>query len=86
MLVLQKVLYKCKSVDEAVSIIKTLPNTNVGAVYYIGDAKKLVRFEFSNKHREYDNIVNDVRGNTNIPTAHPIKQLISLRTMKIIEI
>jgi len=81
-LVLQKVLFKCDTALEAAEMIDGLPNTNTGIVVYLGDSKKLIRYECSNITREKEWIIDNMKGNTNIPEAQSIRKQDLFETYK----
>ncbi|WP_430885934.1 C45 family autoproteolytic acyltransferase/hydolase [Fusibacter sp. JL216-2] len=74
LVVLQRPLYECASVDEAMRLIDKLPNTNLGAVVYLGDSEQLVRYECSDDIRIKTIVENSVLGTTNLPEAEALRK------------
>jgi len=80
--IMTKALYACKSIEEAVKLYEGLPNIDIGAVFYIGDANQLLKIECSSEERIYDYVKDGVRGTTNLPAAPSIEELDIFRAYK----
>lgn len=71
--IMYKALYQCCSVDETITFFNTLPNIDIGAVFYVADGKTFLKAECSSTDRVYDLVTDGVRGTTNIPDVACIK-------------
>lgn len=75
MMVLMKVLNTCANVEEAKAYIDSIPEVELGCVYYIADAQKILHIEFTYEGRVSKIIENGTQGNTNLVTSHELKHL-----------
>ncbi len=66
MLVLMKALNTCSSGDEVKRLFESIPNHELGTVFYVADSKNLMRIECAPEKRNYELITNGSFGNTNI--------------------
>jgi predicted choloylglycine hydrolase len=75
MMVLMKVLNTCSTVEEVKTYFESVPNHELGSVYYIADTKKIMHVECSCEKRVYTIIENGSRGNTNLVTSPELQHL-----------
>lgn len=71
--VMYKALFHCRSVAEVSALYDTLPNIDIGAVFYIADSERFLKIECSSTDRISETIKDGVRGTTNIPEEECIK-------------
>jgi len=82
MMVLMKTLNTCASVDEAKTYFESIPNIELGCVYYIADAEKILHVELTYEGKVFTIIENGARGNTNLVTAPELTHLDISKSMK----
>ncbi len=75
MMVLMKVLNTCSTVEEVKAWFESVPNHELGSVYYIADTEKIMHVECTYKKRVYRIIENGSQGNTNIVTSPELQHL-----------
>jgi hypothetical protein len=75
MMVLMKALNTCSTVDEAKAYFESVPNHELGSVYYIADSEKIMHVECSYEKKVYRIIENGSQGNTNFATADELQHL-----------
>lgn len=71
--VMYKALYQCSTLEEAINFFNTLPNIDIGAVFYVAEENSFLKVECSSSDRVYDLVMDGVRGTTNIPSVDCIK-------------
>lgn len=69
MLLYFSILNRCATVDEARDLLESLPPSDVGTVFYVGDGEKFLRVEQCAMGREIEIIENGLRWNANFPTT-----------------
>ena len=75
MMVLMKVLNTCSTVEEVKAYFETVPNHELGSVFYIADTEKIMHVECTYDKRIYHIIENGSQGNTNLLTAPELQYL-----------
>jgi predicted choloylglycine hydrolase len=75
MLVLMKVLNTCSTVEEARAHFESVPEIELGNVFYIADSEKIMHVECSYEKKVYKIIENGSQGNTNIVTSRELQYL-----------
>ena len=75
MMVLMKVLNTCSTVEEVRTYFETVPNIELGNVFYIADTEKIMHVECTYDKRVYKIIENSSQGNTNLVTSHELQHL-----------
>ena len=92
MLVLMKVLNTCSTVEEVKAYFESVPNHELGTVFYIADNEKIMHVECTHDKREYKIIHNGSHGNTNLLTepkllyldaSHLLKKTLNAKTRTI---
>jgi|GEM_PF-2764904 len=66
MMVLMKALNICSTVEEVKELFESVPNHELGTVFYIADSKKFMRVECTYKEKVYEIVENGSLGNTNM--------------------
>ncbi len=69
MLLYFSVLNRCATVDEARTLLESLPPNDVGTVVYVGDGEKFLRMEQSAMGREIEVVETGLRWSANFPTT-----------------
>lgn len=75
MMVLMKVLNTCSKVEEAKAYFESVPNVELGNVFYIADAEKIMHVECTYEEKVYKIIENGSQGNTNLVTSPELQHL-----------
>jgi len=75
MMVLMKVLNTCSTVEEVKAYFETVPNIELGNVFYIADAEKIMHVECTYEKKVYKIIENGSQGNTNLVTSPELQHL-----------
>ena len=75
MMVLMKVLNTCSTVDEVREYFDSVPNIELGNVFYIADPEKIMHVECTYEKRVYRIIENGSQGNTNLVTSPELQHL-----------
>ena len=75
MMVLMKVLNTCSKVEEAKAYFESVPNVELGNVFYIADAEKIMHVERTYEKKVYKIIENGSQGNTNLVTSPELQHL-----------
>jgi isopenicillin-N N-acyltransferase-like protein len=82
MLVLMKVLNTCSSVEEVKAYFESVPNHELGTVFYVADRQKLMRVECTYAKKVFEVLNNGSLGNTNLPTSPELQHLNGSPEMK----
>jgi isopenicillin-N N-acyltransferase like protein len=75
MMVLMKVLNTCSTVDEVRAYFESVPEIELGNVFYIADSEKVMQVESTYEKRVYRIIENGSQGNTNLVTSPELQHL-----------
>lgn len=75
MMVLMKVLNTCSTVEEARAYFESVPEIELGNVFYIADSEKIMHVECTYEKKVYKIIENGSQGNTNIVTSTELQHL-----------
>lgn len=75
MMVLMKVLNTCSTVDEVKAYFESVPNHELGSVFYIADTEKIMHVECTHDKKVYRMIENGSQGNTNLVTSPELRHL-----------
>ncbi len=75
MMVLMKVLNTCSTVEEVKAYFESVPNIELGNVFYIADSEKIMHVESTHDKRVYRIIENGSQGNTNFVTSPELQYL-----------
>jgi predicted choloylglycine hydrolase len=75
MLVLMSVLNTCSTVEEAKLFFESVPNHELGTVFYIADTKKFMRVECTYEKKVFEIIENGSLGNTNLLETYELIHL-----------
>lgn len=75
MMVLMKVLNTCSCVEEVKAYFESVPDIELGNVFYIADSEKIMHVESTYEKRVYKIIENGSQGNTNLVTSPELRHL-----------
>ena len=75
MMVLMKVLNTCSTVEEVKAYFESVPNHELGSVFYIADTEKIMHVECTYEKKVYRIIENGTQGNTNLATYPELQYL-----------
>ena len=82
MMVLMKVLNTCSTVEEVKAYFESVPDIELGNVFYIADSEKIMHVESTYDKRVYKIIQNGSQGNTNLLTSPELQYLDGSYEMK----
>ena len=74
MLVLSKVLNTCSTVEEVKEYFESVPNHELGTVFYIADSEKFMRVECTPEKRVYKIVENGSLGTTNLLMSEELQK------------
>lgn len=74
MLILMKALNECSSVLEVKSLFESVPNHDLGTVFFVADADNLLRIECTPEKKSYTIVRNGSLGNTNLFMSDELKE------------
>lgn len=74
MLVLMKALNSCSTVEEVKALFESVPNHELGTVFYIADSEKFMRVECTIEKKVYEIVENGSLGNTNLIMSNEIQK------------
>jgi len=74
MVVLTKALNSCSTVEEVKVFFESVPNHELGTVFYIADTEKFMRVECTPEKRVYEIVKNGSLGNTNLVTSSELQK------------
>jgi hypothetical protein len=75
MMVLMKVLNTCSTVEEVKEHFDSVPDIELGNVFYVADSEKIMHVECTYAKRVYKIIRNGTQGNTNLVTSPELQYL-----------
>jgi len=74
MVVLTKALNSCSTVEEVRAFFESVPNHEIGTVFYIADTEKIMQVECTPEKRVYEIVKNGSLGNTNLITSSELQK------------
>jgi predicted choloylglycine hydrolase len=75
MMVLMNILNTCSTVEEVKTYFESVPNHELGTVFYIADTEKLMRVECTWEKKVYEIIENGSLGNTNLIMSKELQHM-----------
>lgn len=82
MLVLMKVLNTCSTVEQVKDFFESVPNHELGTVFYIADSNKFMRVECTPEKRVYEIVENGSLGTTNILMSEELQKYDGIPLLK----
>ncbi len=82
MLVLMKALNTCSTVEEAKAFFESVPNHELGTVFYIADSNRFMRVECTYEKRVYEIVDNGSLGNTNVIMSEELQKFNGVPLLK----
>jgi len=73
-LVLMKALNSCSTVEEVKALFESVPNHELGTVFYIADTEKFMRVECTYEKKVYEIVENGSLGNTNLIMSNELQK------------